>query len=209
MHQLPESVRRRWQQLSDGFYKGFCSSKESPVERYPRLKHELNAAVTKANVVYHSASGCHRHVNQFLNNLWDRELQLSLQGRVYFTMDELEDVLKQVKEMERGRRRKPANDVQFGRHKPQGAGPGVGVPEPQVLDPGDLGWEDEDHSGYQYQYDEEYDEENDEAYDGLVDQGEAFCAEVSGALERPQWTSPSRPDCRESGYTGFPRHAAP
>ncbi|OWY94947.1 hypothetical protein PHMEG_00035185 [Phytophthora megakarya] len=66
----------------------------------------LNAAATKANVDFHSASGCHRHVNQFLKNLRDRELQLSLQGRVYFTTDELEDVLKQVEEMEQGMCRK-------------------------------------------------------------------------------------------------------
>ncbi|OWY99114.1 hypothetical protein PHMEG_00029946, partial [Phytophthora megakarya] len=110
-------------------------STESPVGRYLRLKQEsretprtflwrLNAAATKANVDYHySTSGCRRHVNQFLKNLRDRELQLSLQGRVYFTTDELEDVLKQVVEMEQGMRRKLANDVQFGRHKPQGTGP--------------------------------------------------------------------------------------
>ncbi|OWZ05128.1 LOW QUALITY PROTEIN: hypothetical protein PHMEG_00022840 [Phytophthora megakarya] len=51
--------------------------------------------------------------------------QLNLQGRVYFTTDELEDVIKQVEEMEQCMRRKPANDVQFGRHKPQGVGPGA------------------------------------------------------------------------------------
>ncbi|OWY91377.1 hypothetical protein PHMEG_00040067, partial [Phytophthora megakarya] len=54
--------------------------------------------------------------------------------------------------MEQGMRRKPANDVQFGRHKPQ--------------DTEGLRWEDEDDSGYGYQCDAE----NDEAYDGLVDQ---------------------------------------
>ncbi|OWY96462.1 hypothetical protein PHMEG_00033265, partial [Phytophthora megakarya] len=111
VQQLPESVRRSWKQLSDRFYREFCRSTESPVERYLRLKQEaretprtflwrLNAAATKANVDFHSASGCRRHVNQLLKNLRDRELQLSLQGRVYFTTDELEDVLKQVEEME-------------------------------------------------------------------------------------------------------------
>ncbi|OWY90490.1 LOW QUALITY PROTEIN: hypothetical protein PHMEG_00041362, partial [Phytophthora megakarya] len=96
-------------------------STETSVERYLRLKQEaretprtflwrLNAAATKANVDYHSTSGSCRHVNQFLKNLQDRDLQLSLQGRVYFTTDELEDVLKQVEEMEQGMRRKPAND---------------------------------------------------------------------------------------------------
>ncbi|OWZ01513.1 hypothetical protein PHMEG_00027077 [Phytophthora megakarya] len=120
--QLPESVRRCWRQLSERFYKGFCRSTESPIERYLCLKQafrgtprtflwRLNAAATKANVDFHSASGCRRHVNQFLENLRDRELQLSLQGRVYFTTDELEDVLKQVEEMERGMRGEPANDV--------------------------------------------------------------------------------------------------
>ncbi|OWZ02064.1 hypothetical protein PHMEG_00026439 [Phytophthora megakarya] len=111
VQQLPESVRRSWKQLSDRFYKEFCRFTESPVERYLGLKQEsretpraflwrLNAAATKANVDFHSASGCRLHVNQFLKNLRDRELQLSLQGRVYFTTDELEDVLKQVEEME-------------------------------------------------------------------------------------------------------------
>ncbi|OWZ22891.1 hypothetical protein PHMEG_0002345 [Phytophthora megakarya] len=63
----------------------------SPVERYLRLKQESqetprtflwrhNAAATKTNVDYHSASGCRRHVNQFLKNLRDRELRLSLRG---------------------------------------------------------------------------------------------------------------------------------
>ncbi|OWY94903.1 hypothetical protein PHMEG_00035240, partial [Phytophthora megakarya] len=184
VQQFPVSVRR-WRQLSDRFYKEFCRSTESPVERYLRLKQEsremsrtflwrLNAAATKANVDYHSTSGCRRH------------------GRVYFTTDELEDVLKQVEEMEQGMRRKPANDVQFGRHKPQGTGPGAParggsgayaavaapeIPEPQVPDPGDLRWEDEDDSGYGYQYDEV----NDEAYDGLVDQEEVYRADVPGS----------------------------
>ncbi|OWY98663.1 hypothetical protein PHMEG_00030516 [Phytophthora megakarya] len=72
--QLPESVHRSWRQLSDRFYKEFCRSTEFPVERYLRLKQEsqdtprtflwrLNAAATKANVDFHSASGCRRHVN--------------------------------------------------------------------------------------------------------------------------------------------------
>ncbi|OWZ00074.1 hypothetical protein PHMEG_00028817 [Phytophthora megakarya] len=42
--------------------------------------------------------------------------------------------------------------------------------------PGSLRWEDEDDSGYGYQYDVE----NDEAYDGLVDQEEVFRAEAPG-----------------------------
>ncbi|OWY93247.1 hypothetical protein PHMEG_00037430 [Phytophthora megakarya] len=220
VQQLPESLRRSWKQLSDRFYKEFCRSTESPVERYLRLKQEfretprtflwrLNAAAIKANVEFHSTSGCRRHVNQFLKTLRDRELQLSLQGRVYFTTDELEDVLKQVEEMEQGMRRKPANDVQFGRHKPQGAGPGVTtrggggayaamatseVPEPQA--PDDEGREEEDDPGYGYQYDVE----NDEAYDGLVDQEEVFRAEAPGGgwnerNGRPQ----NRSDAREGG----------
>ncbi|OWY96354.1 hypothetical protein PHMEG_00033396 [Phytophthora megakarya] len=143
---------------------GVGPSTEFPVERYLRLKQEsretsrfflwrLNAAATKANVDYHSASGCSRHVNQFLKNLRDRGLQLGLQGRVYFTTDDHEDVLKQIEETKQGMRRKPANDVQVGRHKPQGTGPGAParggsgayaamaapeIPEPQVPDPGDL-----------------------------------------------------------------------
>ncbi|OWZ17599.1 hypothetical protein PHMEG_0008436 [Phytophthora megakarya] len=63
--------------------------------------------------------------NRFFKHLRDRELQLSLQEGVYFTTDELENVLKQVEEMESGMRRKPANDMQFGRHKPQGTGLGA------------------------------------------------------------------------------------
>ncbi|OWZ03342.1 hypothetical protein PHMEG_00024944 [Phytophthora megakarya] len=136
VQQLPESVRRIWKQLLDRFYKELCRSTESPVERYLILKQEsretprtfmwrFNAAATKANVDFHSTSGCHRHVNQFLKNLRDRKIQLTLQGRVYFTTYELEGVLNQVEEMEQGMRRKPANDAQFGRHKPQGIGPGV------------------------------------------------------------------------------------
>ncbi|OWZ03964.1 hypothetical protein PHMEG_00024219 [Phytophthora megakarya] len=204
--------------LSDRFYKEFCRYTESPVEGYLRLKQEfretprtfpwrLNVAATKANVDYHSASGCRRHVNQFLKNLRDRDLQLSLQGRVNFTTDELEDVLKQVVEMEQGMRRKPSNDVQFGCHKPQGTGPGAParggsgayaavaapeIPEPQVPDPGDLRWEDEDASGNGYQYDEE----NDEAYDGLVDQEEVFRAEVPGSWNDSNGRPQDRPDSR-------------
>ncbi|OWY97528.1 LOW QUALITY PROTEIN: hypothetical protein PHMEG_00031921, partial [Phytophthora megakarya] len=176
VQQLPESVRRSWRQLSDRFYKEFCRSTESPVERYLRLKQEsretprtflwrLNAAATKANVDYHSTSGCRRHVNQFLKNLRDRKRQLSLQGRVYFTTDELED----------------------------------------VPDPGDLRWEDEDDSGYGYQYDEE----NDEAYDGLVDQEEVFRAEVPGPWNGRNGRPQGRPDSRGSGYSGTPRPSVP
>ncbi|KAG7383569.1 hypothetical protein PHYPSEUDO_003548 [Phytophthora pseudosyringae] len=125
IQQLSASVRRSWQQLSDKFAKEFCRSTESPVERYLRLKQEaretprtflwrLNAAAVKANVDYRTAPGCRRHLNQFLKNLRDRELQLSLQGRLYLSTDEMEDTLRQVEEMERGMRRKPANDIQLG-----------------------------------------------------------------------------------------------
>ncbi|OWZ03938.1 hypothetical protein PHMEG_00024249 [Phytophthora megakarya] len=208
--------------LSDRFYKGFCRSTESPVERYLCLKQEsretprtflwkLNAAATKANVDFHSASGCHRHVNQFLKNLRDRELQLSLQGRVYFTTDELEDVLKQVEEMEQGMRRKPVNDVQFGRHKPQGVGAGVatrgegGDYAALTPDTEGLRWEDEDDSGYGYQYDAE----NDEAYDGLVDQEKVFRAEALVLWNERNGRSPSRPDPRGGGPPGAPRSSTP
>ncbi|OWZ04180.1 hypothetical protein PHMEG_00023960 [Phytophthora megakarya] len=40
VQQLLESVRRSWKQLSDRFYREFCRSTESPVERYLRLKQE-------------------------------------------------------------------------------------------------------------------------------------------------------------------------
>ncbi|KAG7375724.1 hypothetical protein PHYPSEUDO_015454 [Phytophthora pseudosyringae] len=91
IQQLSDSVRWSWQQMSDKFAKELCRSTESPVERYLRLKQEaretpraflwrLNAAAVKANVDYRTASGCCRHLNQFLKNLRDRELQLSLQG---------------------------------------------------------------------------------------------------------------------------------
>ncbi|OWZ20993.1 LOW QUALITY PROTEIN: hypothetical protein PHMEG_0004540 [Phytophthora megakarya] len=194
------------------------------VERYLRLKQEsretlrtflLNAAATEANVDFHSASGCRRHVNQFLKNLRDRELQLSLQGREYFTTDELEDVLNQVKEMEQSMRRNPANDVLFGHHKPQGVGSGVTtrggsgsyaavatpeVPEPQAPDKEDLRWEEEDDSGYGYQYDYE----NDEAYDGLVDQEEVF-----RKLRGCGTTATGVPKIITTGPFGVPRHSVP
>ncbi|OWZ13741.1 hypothetical protein PHMEG_00012879 [Phytophthora megakarya] len=159
--------RRSQDKLSDRFYKEFRRSTESPVGRY------------LANVDYHSSSGCRLHVIQFLKNLWGQEFQLSLQGRVYFTKDELEDILKQVEEMEQGIRRKPANYVQFGRCKPQGTCPGAPargasgsyaamatseVLDAQTTDPEDLRWEGEGGPDYGYQYDEE----NDEAYGDFV-----------------------------------------
>ncbi|OWZ07086.1 LOW QUALITY PROTEIN: hypothetical protein PHMEG_00020571 [Phytophthora megakarya] len=119
VQQLPESIRQSWQQISDQFYKELCRSMESPVERYLRSTRLLTRPTC--------TTGCCLHVNQFLKNFRDREPQLSLQGRIYFTTDELEDVLKQVEEMEQGMARKPANDVQFGHHKPQGTDP---VPQP-------------------------------------------------------------------------------
>ncbi|OWZ11335.1 hypothetical protein PHMEG_00015656 [Phytophthora megakarya] len=203
VQQLPESVCRSWKQLSDRFYKEFCRSTESQVERYLRLKQEsretprtflwrLNAAATKANVNFHSGSGCRRHVNQFLKNIRDRELQLRLQGR-------LGDVLKQVEEMERGMCRKPANDVQFGSHKPQG------VPETQAPDTEGLRWEDEDDSGYGYPYDEE----NDEAYAGLVDQEEVFRAEAPRLWNERNGRSQNRHDPRGVGPPGAPRPSVP
>ncbi|KAG7384961.1 hypothetical protein PHYPSEUDO_002043 [Phytophthora pseudosyringae] len=110
-------------------------SSESPVERYLRLKQEarktprtslwrLYAAAMKANVDYHTASDCRRHLNQVLKNLRDRELQLNLQSRWYLSTDEMEDTLRQREEMERGMCRKPANDIQCGRYKPPGVNPG-------------------------------------------------------------------------------------
>ncbi|OWZ09998.1 hypothetical protein PHMEG_00017219 [Phytophthora megakarya] len=222
VQQLPAPVRRSWRQLSDRFYKKFCRSTESPVGRYLRLKQEsletpqtflwrLNAPATKANVDYHSTSGCRRHVNQFLKNPRDRELQLSLQGRVYFTTDELEDVFKQVEEMDQGMRRKPANDgTGPGATAPVGSGAYAAVvapeiPEPQLPDPGDLRWEEEDDSGYGYQYDEE----NDEAYDGLVDQEEVFRAEVPGSWNDRNGRPQGRSDSRGSGHSGTPRPSVP
>ncbi|OWZ19112.1 hypothetical protein PHMEG_0006696 [Phytophthora megakarya] len=106
VQQLSGSARLSWRLRSGRFYKWFCRS----------------TATTKSNVDYNSAFGCHRHGNQFLKNLRDQERQ-----RIYFTTDELEDVLKQVEEMKQGMRWKPANDVQFGRHRPQGANSGAPV----------------------------------------------------------------------------------
>ncbi|OWY90064.1 hypothetical protein PHMEG_00041983, partial [Phytophthora megakarya] len=109
--------------------------------------------------------------------------------------------------MEQGMRRKPANDVQFGRHKPQGVSAGVTarggggayaamatpeVPEPQAPDDEGLRWEDEDDSGYGYQYDVE----NDEAYDGLVDQEEVFRAEAPGGWNERNGRPQNRSDAR-------------
>ncbi|KAG7376261.1 hypothetical protein PHYPSEUDO_013917 [Phytophthora pseudosyringae] len=185
IQRISDSVRRSWQQLSDKFAKEFCRSTESPVKRYLDLNQEtretprtflwrLNAPAVKANVDYCTASGCRRHFNQFLKNLRDRELQLSLQGRLYLSTDEMEDLstdemedlstdemedlstdemedtLRQVEEMERGMRRKPANDIQFGRYKPPAT-----CRESRELSPDELHWEDEDDEAYGYQYDEE------------------------------------------------------
>ncbi|OWZ13348.1 hypothetical protein PHMEG_00013341 [Phytophthora megakarya] len=117
-------------------------------------------------------------------------------------------------------RQKPANDVQFGRHKPQGTGPGAAarggsgayaamaaleIPESQAPDPGDLRWENEDDSGYGHQYDEE----NDEAYDGMVDQEEVFRAEVPGPWNDRNGRPQGRPDCRGWRHSGAPRPSVP
>ncbi|OWY98530.1 Eukaryotic/viral aspartic protease [Phytophthora megakarya] len=122
--------------------------------------------------------------------------------------------------MEQGMRRKPANDVQFGRHKPQGVSPGVTarggggayaamaaseVPEPQVPDDEGLRWEDEDDSGYGYQYDVD----NDETYDGLVDQEEVFRAEAPGGWNERNGRPQNRSDARGGGIPGVPRPSAP
>ncbi|OWY99202.1 Eukaryotic/viral aspartic protease [Phytophthora megakarya] len=112
--------------------------------------------------------------------------------------------------MERGMRRKAANDVQFGRHKPQGMGPGIatrggGGAYAAVANPEVPRWEDEDGSGYGYQYDEE----NDEAYDGLVDQEEVFRAEAPGSWNEPNGRSQSRHDPRGGGTPGAPKPSVP
>ncbi|OWZ09696.1 Eukaryotic/viral aspartic protease [Phytophthora megakarya] len=122
--------------------------------------------------------------------------------------------------MEQGMRRKPANDAQFGRHKPQGIGPGVTTrggsgayaamatpeaPEPQTPDVDDLRWEDKDDSGYSYQYDEE----NDDAYDGLVEQEEVFRAKAQGSWNDGNSRSQSRHDPRSAGPSGAPRSSVP
>ncbi|OWY95541.1 hypothetical protein PHMEG_00034429 [Phytophthora megakarya] len=153
----------------------------------PDLSVEIKCSSHQGQRGFPLRFGCRRHVNQFLKNLRDRELQLSLQGRVYFTTDELEDVLKQVEEMEQGMRRKPANDVPFGRHKPKAW--------PQAPDDEGLRWEDEDDSGYGYQYDVD----NDEAYDGLVDQEEVFRAEAPGGWNERNGRPQNRSDTRGGG----------
>ncbi|OWZ05329.1 hypothetical protein PHMEG_00022596 [Phytophthora megakarya] len=117
-------------------------------------------------------------------------------------------------------RRKTANDVQLGRHKSRGTGPGAParggsgayaamaapeIPEPQAPDPGDLSWKDEDDSGYGYQYDVE----NDEAYDGMVDQEEAFRAEIPGPWNDRNGRPQGRPNSRGSGHSGSPRPSIP
>ncbi|EGZ08792.1 hypothetical protein PHYSODRAFT_525906 [Phytophthora sojae] len=143
VQQLPATIRHSWTALSDKFAKEFCRSTESPVERYLRLKQDsretprtflwrLNAAAVKANVDYQSPSGCRRHLNQFLKNLRDRELQVSLQGRLYSTVDELEETLRQVEEMERGLCRRPANDA-ISRQRSAPGRPPAGLPGPKLL----------------------------------------------------------------------------
>ncbi|EGZ10385.1 hypothetical protein PHYSODRAFT_337208 [Phytophthora sojae] len=159
VQQLPATLRHSWTALSD---KTFLW--------------RLNAAAVKANVDYQSPSGCRRHLNQFLKHLRDRELQVSLQGRLYSTVDGLEETLRQVEEMERGLRRRPANDVQFGRHKPSAVSSGVAARgtsgakapaaylsvAPQTDDTAPtrpLQWDDDVDSDYGYQYDDEDDDD--------------------------------------------------
>ncbi|OWZ00203.1 LOW QUALITY PROTEIN: hypothetical protein PHMEG_00028662 [Phytophthora megakarya] len=186
------------QPLSDRFYKEFCRSTESPVERYLGLKQEpretpqtflwrLNAAATKANLDFHSAFGYRRHVNQFLKNLRDRELQLSLQGRVL------------------GATSHKAGITTRGGGGTYAAVANPEVPEPQAPDTEGLRWEDEDDSGYGYQYDEE----NDEAYDGLVDQEEIFRAEAPGSWNERNGCSHNRHDPRGGGPPGASRPSVP
>ncbi|OWY98903.1 hypothetical protein PHMEG_00030206 [Phytophthora megakarya] len=77
------------------------------------------------------------------------------------------------------------------------------IPESEIPDPGELRWEDEDDSGYGYQYDEE----NDEAYDGLVDQEEVFRAEVPGSWNDRNGRPQGLPDTRGLGHSGAPRRS--
>ncbi|KAG7387674.1 hypothetical protein PHYPSEUDO_013801 [Phytophthora pseudosyringae] len=117
-----ERCTRLYSQLShiEGTKAWIQQLSDSEARETPRtFLWRLNAAAVKANVDYGTASGCRRHLNQFLKNLRDRELQLSLQGRLYLSTDEMEDTLRQVEEMQRDMRRKPANDIQFGRYKPR------------------------------------------------------------------------------------------
>ncbi|EGZ23965.1 hypothetical protein PHYSODRAFT_325126 [Phytophthora sojae] len=166
VQQLPATIRHSWTALSDKFANEFCRSTESPVERYLRMKQDsretprtflwrLNAAAVKANVDYQSPSGRRRHLNQFLKNLRDRELQL-------------EETLRQVEAMERGLRRRPANDVQF-----------VAPQSDDTTPTRPLQWDDDVNSDSSYQYDDE--DDNDEV-NSLKQEDTNVPGTVPGAL---------------------------
>ncbi|OWZ03062.1 LOW QUALITY PROTEIN: hypothetical protein PHMEG_00025274 [Phytophthora megakarya] len=228
VQQLLESVRRSWRQLSDRFNKVFCRSTESPVERLPAPEAGVSGNAPGFSVGtqrggYHSQRGLPRRLRvpptcePIPQERPGPRAPAEPAGTSLFHHGRARGC--QVEEMEQGMRRKPANDVQFGRHKPQGTSPGAparggsGRMPPWQLpkfpirapDPGALRWEDEDDSGYGYQYDEE----NDEAYDGLVDQEEVFRAEAPGSWNDRNGRPQGRPDSRGSGHSGAPRPSIP
>ncbi|KAG7380094.1 hypothetical protein PHYPSEUDO_007800 [Phytophthora pseudosyringae] len=186
----------------------FCRSTESPVERYLRLKQEaretprtflwrLNTAAVKANADYRKTSGCCRHLNQFLKNLRDRELQLSLQSQLYLSTDEMEDTLRQVEEMERGRRRKPTIDLQFATSR-----------ESREPSSEELQWEDDDDEAYGYQYNEEdndYDVQS-PRQEGVfrADDPRERSRAPEGFTRRGLGPAPGSPPCAECGRLGHP-----
>ncbi|OWZ06784.1 LOW QUALITY PROTEIN: hypothetical protein PHMEG_00020919 [Phytophthora megakarya] len=217
VQQLPASVRRSWRQLSDRFYKEFCRSMESPVERYLCLKQEsretpqtflwrLNAPATKANVDFHSTSVLPPTCESIPQEPPGPGTPAEPAGT-----DELEDVLKQVEEMEQGMRQRALRASQALGHRPRRYSPwgfgGIcrrgnsrnsrtldsGLRRPTVGRGRRLGLRISVRRG------------KDEAYDGLVDPEEVFRAEVPGSWNDRNGRPQGRPDSRGSGHSGTPR----
>lgn len=103
--QTGRSTRNDWNALAESFKFEFCTPRTTPLERYHTMRQRtnekplqylwrLNVAGRAAKILYHSPEGVRRHITRFVRTLTDSDVKMSCRGRVFATVDDLNDTLK-------------------------------------------------------------------------------------------------------------------
>jgi hypothetical protein len=104
-NQMPPADRKSWPKLASAFRLEFCAGRDSELERYinmSRNKDEsvrsyfwrINTAARKARISLSEGKSLDEHVNRFLRTANDTTLFKTLAGQIFFSIDQVERVLK-------------------------------------------------------------------------------------------------------------------
>jgi hypothetical protein len=104
-HQIPPADRKSWPKLASSFRLEFCAGRDSELERYINLTRNkdesvrsyfwrINTAARKARISLSEGKSLDEHINRFLRTANDTTLFKTLAGQIFFSIDQVERVLK-------------------------------------------------------------------------------------------------------------------